>query len=139
MKKSILVLSLMVSVLAISCKVQLMPVYNQSMIDQITAAKFTVDSVYDVIINADDKIFENYKSGYELSEVYINGIVTSEAARPKAKILADQAQRIKNVFENAYNYHAKNIIISSQTAFGFKTQIDATFEALMVSETNLNK
>jgi hypothetical protein len=136
MKKIIFLLAI---VAFVSCKVQLMPVYNQSMINQITAAKFTVDSVYDVIINADDKSFENYKSGYELSEVYINNIITSEAARPKAKILADQAQRIKNVFENAYNYHAKNIIISSQTAFGFKTQIDATFDALMVSETNLNK
>ena len=136
MKKIIFILAI---VAFVSCKVQFMPTYNQSMINQITAAKFTVDSVYDVIINADDKGFANYQTGYQLSEVYINGIVTSESARPKAKILADQAQRIKNVFENAYNYHAKNIIISSQTAFGFKTQIDATFDALMVSETNLNK
>jgi hypothetical protein len=136
MKKIIFLLSI---VAFVSCKVQLMPVYNQSMINQITAAKFTVDSVYDIIINADDKSFENFKSGYELSEVYINNIITVEAARPKAKILADQAQRIKNVFENAYNFHAKNIVISAQTAFGFKTQIDATFDALMVSETNLNK
>lgn len=136
--KKILALFLAISLLA-SCKVQLMPTYDQSMINQITAAKFTVDSVYDVIINADDKGFANYQTGYQLSEVYINGIVTSESARPKAKILADQAQRIKNVFENAYNFHAKNIVISAQTAFGFKTQIDATFDALMVSETSLNK
>jgi hypothetical protein len=136
MKKIIFLLAI---VAFVSCKVQLMPVYNQSMINQIAAAKFTVDSVYDEAQAHPELGFAHVKTGYELSEIYINNIMAVEAARPKAKILADQAQRIKNVFENAYNYHAKNIVISAQTAFGFKTQIDATFDALMVSETNLNK
>lgn len=147
--KSLVLIALMavsISVLSIGCKVQLSPTYSDYQVKQITYVNYLYDSMYNLMINCDSiasytdcRDFSNYKTGYELVEVYLNNLISDQALRSKGMILKDQAIHLKNMFEIMYSYHAKKGTLTKVEAYGFKTQLDAAFWAILNTENNLNK
>lgn len=129
-----------------SCKVQFMPSNSAGYIKQATDLNYYLDSVMSIGNNCDSSTnydvdcndYSRFKTGYELGEVYVNNLVASYTTLDKGAWLKNQASLIKELYDGIYAYHAKAIVLSPQSIYAFKKQIDTAIEALIISEQSLN-
>lgn len=136
MKKFLLPIILFASL--VSCKIQLVPTYNATIVADAIDARVYCDSLYNAMLHDSSANYADYTNAYNLENVKLQNLVFAEATRDHGKILLQQAQRIQNNFKIFQSDHAVNVTLSAPIIRSYKAIMDDLFRSYLTSQNNLN-
>ncbi len=122
-----------------ACTISLLPKYSQTIVDQVTAAAKKTDSLYSAIEAASNKNFATYVPAYSSIDASISSILLQDVVRNKPTLILSQAQSISDMFLKYENEHKNKVNITSGEARSYRNSMAALWQALLISETKLNK
>lgn len=135
MKKFLLPIILFASLA--SCKIQLVPTYNATVVSDAIDARVYCDSLYNAMLRDSSANYADYTNAYNLENIKLQNLVFAEATRDHGKILLQQAQRIQNNFKIFQSDHAVNVVLSASILRSYKSLMDELFRSYLTSQNNL--
>lgn len=136
MKKYLLVLLIGLAACSTS-KLSFAPAYDASVVQTAQAGMNYGDSLYSLIISSEDKHYTPYTLNYLQEKQYIDAVVLADSIRPKAEKLRFIAQNLKSHFEKYEQYHKDKGVLTKGEAIGFKNDLHAFWQPLLVAEQSL--
>lgn len=122
-------------ILIASCRVTLVPHYDEGMVAKVKTASLSSDNLYNTMI-AGDKTYAGNQGSYAFVQGQITDILTIDSTRAKSKIILIMTNDINNRFQKYTQEHRMAGALNISQLQTYKDYMHAIWESLYNAEKN---